>query len=120
MKKVLIVEDDQFLADAYKAKFKHYPAIKIDIARDGGEALDKVVKDKPDAIVLDLVMPNVDGFAFLRSLQESKITVPVLVASNLGSQEDIKRAIDLGAKDYFVKSDSSVEDIIDKITNIMK
>jgi DNA-binding response OmpR family regulator len=120
MKKVLIVEDDQFLANAYRAKFSHYSEIEIDIARDGNEALEKVTLEKPDAIILDLVMPNLDGYGFLKTLRERATSIPILVSSNLDAQEDIKRAIDLGAQDYFIKSDSSVKDIIDKVIAIMK
>jgi DNA-binding response OmpR family regulator len=120
MKKVLIVEDDQFLADAYKAKFSHYKDIQIDLARDGNEALAKIEESQPDAIVLDLVMPNLDGFALLKALREADVSVPILVSSNLDSQEDIKRAINMGAEGYFIKSDSTVKDIIDKVVSIMQ
>lgn len=120
MKRILIVEDDQFLTEAYKAKLSHHKTIKIDIAQDGNEALEKIKTQKPDAIILDLVMPNLDGFGFLETLKNNNVTIPVLVASNLGSPEDVKRAMDLGAKDYFVKSDASVKDIIDKVTSIMR
>lgn len=120
MKQILIIEDDQFLIEAYKAKLSHHKTIDIAIALDGKEALDKIEERKPAAIILDLVMPNVDGFAFLEELKKRDIKIPVLVASNLGSPEDIKRAMELGAKDYFVKSDASVQDIIEKVTNIMR
>lgn len=121
MKRILIIEDDQFLTEAYKAKLSHHKTIKIDIARDGNEALEKIAAEKPDAIILDLVMPNLDGFGFLEILKTNKnnSNIPVLVASNLGGSEDVKRAMELGAKDYFVKSDASVKDIIDKVTSIM-
>jgi DNA-binding response OmpR family regulator len=121
MKRILIIEDDQFLTEAYKAKLSHHKTIKIDIARDGNEALEKIEAEKPDAIILDLVMPNLDGFGFLEILKANKnnSNIPVLVASNLGGSEDVKRAMELGAKDYFVKSDASVKDIIDKVTSIM-
>ncbi|HWZ66083.1 MAG TPA: response regulator [Patescibacteria group bacterium] len=120
MKNILIVEDDQFLNDIYRARFNSYKNIKIEIARDGNEAFDIITKAKPDAIILDLVMPNLDGYGFLQKLKDANITVPILVSSNLDSQDDIKRAIDLGAKDYFIKSDSTVKDIVDKIMSIMR
>ena len=119
MKQVLIVEDDQFLADSYRAKFSNSNIIEIDIARDGQEALTKIQAKKPDAVILDLVMPNLDGFSFLKALNKLKISIPILVASNLDSQDDIKQAIDLGAKDYFIKSDSTIKDIVDKVVGIM-
>lgn len=120
MKRILIIEDDQFLTEAYKAKLSHHKTIKIDIARDGKEALEKIAAEKPDALILDLVMPNLDGFGFLEILKANNSNIPVLVASNLGAPEDVKKAMELGAKDYFVKSDASVNDIINKVTSIMR
>lgn len=120
MKKVLIVEDDEFLTDAYRAKFSHFNDIAVDIARDGNEALAKIDSGKPDAIILDLVMPNMDGYGFLQKLRERVTKVPILVSSNLDSQQDIRKAIELGAQDYFIKSDSTVKDIVDKAISIMK
>jgi DNA-binding response OmpR family regulator len=120
MKKVLIVEDDQFLIDAYRAKFSHFSDIVIDVARDGEEALAKVNTDKPSAIILDLVTPNLDGFGFLKALHDKVTTIPILVSSNLDSQEDIRQAIDMGAQDYFIKSNSTVKDIVDKVVALIK
>jgi len=120
MKKILIVEDDQYLIEAYRAKLGHHKTIKLEIAHDGNEAIDSITSEMPDAIILDLVMPNLDGFNFLEKLKEMRISVPILVASNLDSPSDIQHAIDLGAKDYFIKSDSTVKDIADKIVNIME
>lgn len=120
MKKILIVEDDQYLIDAYQAKLGHNKAIKIEIARDGNEALDIITTGKPDAIILDLVMPNLDGFNFLRELKDKHISIPIVVSSNLDSPQDVKVAMDLGAKDYFTKSDSTVKDIVDKVMSIIQ
>lgn len=118
MKKILIIEDDQFLVDAYKTKLSHIENIKVTTARDGKEALDSINTDKPDVIILDLLTPNLDGFGFLEGLRVQNIKIPVLVASNLGSEEDIKKAMDLGAQGYFIKSNSSIQDIINKIMDM--
>lgn len=120
MKKVLIIEDDQFLADAYSAKLSHFSNITIDFARDGEEAVVKINADKPDAIILDLVMPNMDGYDFLKKLRDHATNIPILVSSNLDSRDDVRRAIELGAQDYFIKSDSTVKDIVDKVISIIK
>jgi DNA-binding response OmpR family regulator len=117
--RVLIVEDDQFLIDAYRAKFGHINNIDIDFARDGDEAFDKIKQNKPDSVILDLLLPNLDGFGLLKKLREERIEVPILVASNLDSQDSIKKAMDLGAKDYFIKSNASIQDIVQKVMNIM-
>lgn len=120
IKKILIVEDDQYLIDAYQAKLGHSKTIKIEIARDGNEALDIIATSKPDAIILDLVMPNLDGFGFLKELKEKHVSIPIVVSSNLDAPQDIKRAMDLGAEDYFTKSDSTVKDIVDKVISVIR
>jgi DNA-binding response OmpR family regulator len=120
MKRILIVEDDQFLIDAYHAKFSHVKDTHIDFAHDGNEAFQKIEDHKPDSIILDLLMPNADGFDFLGMMKDKNIHIPVLVASNLDSPENIKNAMDLGAKDYFIKSNTSIQEIVDKVTNLMK
>lgn len=119
MKRVLIIEDDQFLVDAYQAKFGRLEGIDIDIERDGNEAMQKIKQNKPDAVILDLLMPNLDGFEFLKQLKEEHIEVPILVASNLGSVDDIKKAMDLGVNDYFIKGNTSIQAIVQKIKDIM-
>lgn len=120
MKRILIVEDDQFLINAYLAKFSKIKDIKINIALDGNEALASVEIDKPDAIILDLALPHLDGFEFLTILKEKNINIPTIVASNLGAKNDIERALKLGVKTYFVKSDTSIKEIVDKSLEAIK
>lgn len=118
MTKVLIAEDDRFLGIAYKAKFTKN-GFDVQIATDGVEALNILQTFTPDAILLDLVMPNKDGFATLEEIrkQEKLKNIPVIVASNLGQKEDLDRAMSLGATDYIIKSDYSLDAIIEKITS---
>lgn len=120
MKKILVVEDDQYLIHAYKLKLSQ-AGFKVELASDGANALDAMKKFKPDVVILDLIMPNVDGFSFLDSMKRDERfkEVPVIVASNLGQKEDVDRAKSLGAVDYFVKSNVSLETIIDKITAVL-
>lgn len=118
MKKILIIEDDQFLVNAYKTRLSHNENLKVTTVRDSKEALDLLVTDKPDAIILDILTPNLDGFGFLEALKSQNITIPVIVASNLGTEKGIKKAMDLGARGYFIKSDSTIQNIIDKIMSI--
>ena len=120
MKYVLIIEDDQFLADAYRAKFRNVKDMRVDLACDGNEALTKIKQQRPDAIILDLLMPNLDGFGLLIKLRDDKLDIPVLVVSNMDTDEDIKKAMDLGAKDYFIKSNTPIQDIVQKVTDLMK
>ncbi len=116
MKRLLIVEDDEFLVDAYQTKLQR-EAIILDIARDGTEAIEKISSYKPDLIVLDLLMPRKDGFEVLRHMRDNGHTTPVIVASNLDTKEKIQEALDLGAKDFFVKSEISVSELVDKLKN---
>ncbi len=113
---ILIAEDDTFLANAYRMKLKK-AGYKVTIARDGEEAIKKVKEEKPDLILLDLVMPNKDGFETLEALKKDAKhkDVPVVITSNLGQKEDIEKCKKLGARDYIVKSDIALEELVGKI-----
>jgi len=121
--KVLLVEDDQILARLYQTKFQK-EGFEIQLAYDGQEGLDKLKSFEPNIIILDLIMPRVDGFGFLEKFRAdavlSKKNIPVLVLSNLGQDSDIKRAQELGAVDYFVKADISLGQMIEKVKKYLK
>ncbi len=121
MPKILVVEDDHFLGTAYKAKLTK-EGFDFRLATDGEEVA-VVLKDfMPDVILLDLVMPRKDGFTVLAELkQDPKFKdIPVIVASNLGQQEDHERAKQLGAVDYVTKSELSLDAIVEKISKWAK
>lgn len=120
MKKILIAEDDMFLANAYRVRLLK-GGYEIKIAGDGAEMLDLISEFTPDIILLDLVMPKMDGFKALEKLKEDEKykDIPVLITSNLGQANDIKRGMSLGATDYIVKSDLSLEDLVEKIERII-
>ncbi len=111
----LIVEDDEFLADAYQAflKKRHHT---FDIAHDGAEALRMIDKRKPEVVILDLVMPNVDGVAFLKTLKKQNLLddMPVIVASNISDNETMEECKKLGARDFIVKSSSSLNELMER------
>jgi DNA-binding response OmpR family regulator len=117
--KVLIVEDDSFLANAYRVKLSKQ-GFEIKIAGDGIEALSTLKAFTPDVILLDLVMPNMDGFTFLRTMRaDEKIKdIPVIVASNLGQKEDTDEAKKLGAIDFVIKSNLTMQDLVTKINAV--
>jgi DNA-binding response OmpR family regulator len=117
--KVLVVEDDKFLMSAYRAKLER-SGYEVHMASDGDEALTVLETLVPDIILLDLVMPRKDGFATLGELRQREAlkSVPVIVASNLGQKEDIDKATGLGATDYIIKSDLSMDDLISKIEKV--
>lgn len=116
--KVLVVEDDRFLTSAYRAKLVR-SGFEVQIATDGVEALEILKTFVPEIIILDLVMPRKDGFTTLAEIraQESLKTIPVIVASNLGQKEDLDRAMSLGATDYIIKSDLSMDALVAKINS---
>lgn len=118
--KILVVEDDSFLVTAYKAKLTK-EGFEVLIATDGQEALDILAKDKPELILMDLVMPRMDGFTALAEIRkrEDLKGIPIIVTSNLGQQEDIKRAKELGATDFVTKSDMSLTDLVAKLQGIL-
>lgn len=117
-KKILIAEDDNFLVNAYRLKFEK-SGFEVQIAFDGNMALEILNKFVPSVILLDLIMPNMDGFSVLAELKkdEKYNKIPVIVTSNLGQKEDIEKAMNLGAKDFFVKSDTSIADIVTKVSS---
>ncbi len=120
MIKILVAEDDQFLANAYKAKLSRV-GFDLEIAENGEETIAKMATFQPDALLLDLMMPKKDGFAVLIELrkQERWKKIPIIVASNLGLKEDIDRAMNLGATAYVVKSNLSLSDLVDKINSFL-
>jgi two-component system phosphate regulon response regulator PhoB/two-component system alkaline phosphatase synthesis response regulator PhoP len=117
-KKILIAEDDNFLVNAYRLKFEK-SGFEVQIAFDGNQALEILNKFVPSVILLDLIMPNMDGFSVLAELKkvEKYKKIPVIITSNLGQKEDIEKAMNLGARDFFVKSDTSIAEIVAKVSS---
>ncbi len=121
MKKLLIVEDDKFLLNAYRVKLQK-AGFEIKIAMDGEEAIETLKGYTPDLILLDLILPKKDGFAVLEELKakENWKKIPVLIASNLGQKEDIDRGMALGAADYVVKTDLSLDALVEEINSLLE
>lgn len=120
MKKILVAEDDTYLANAYRVKLTK-AGFEVHNAQDGEEAIEMLSSFKPDIILLDLVMPKKDGFAVLTDLKANPTLkdIPVIIASNLGQKEDIEKGLALGARGFFVKTDLSLNNLIEKINAIL-
>lgn len=120
MAKILVVEDDRFLTSAYRAKLSK-SGYDVQMAGDGEEAMEVLKQFVPDIILLDLVMPRKDGFATLAEIRQQTALqqIPVIVASNLGQKEDIDKAMQLGANDFIIKSDLSMDDLVVKIESLL-
>lgn len=114
MAKILIVEDEKPLARVLSLKLNS-AGFETTAVFSGEEALEAISKTGFDLIILDLVMPKIDGFSVLSRLEETGFKIPIIVASNLSQEEDIEKAIQLGAVDYFVKSDVTLVDIVNKV-----
>lgn len=121
MKKILVVEDDTFLANAYRVKLTK-AGFEVKNAYDGDEAINVLQVFTPDLILLDIVMPQKDGFTALKEIKanEQWKSIPVILASNLGQKEDKEKGMKLGAYDFFVKTDFTLNSLIEKINNIIQ
>jgi two-component system, OmpR family, response regulator len=113
-KKVLVAEDEKPMAHALQLKLQR-EGFDVDVAPDGEAAMAMLTKGTYDALILDLVMPKMNGFEVLEGIQELTTKPKVIVASNLSQEQDAQRAKGLGADDYFVKSNTPLKDIVEKV-----
>lgn len=115
------MEDDEHIAKVYAIKLEK-EGIDVSIARDGEEAIIKIATEKPDLIILDILLPKVDGFGVLEEIKKVPElgAIPVIVVSNLWKEEDQYRALALGANEYLIKVDYPIQEIIDKVKGYLK
>lgn len=118
--KILIVEDEEILLAALQEELTQ-GGYSIEGAANGEEGLAKVKSFKPDLVLLDLVMPKMDGMEALKKLKEDDETkdVPVIILTNLSDYERISEALSLGAKDYLVKANYSLSDLLEKVKTVL-
>lgn len=118
-KKILIIEDNADLVDMYKVKFAS-EGFEVSSAPDGEEGIVKVVQEKPDAILLDILMPNMNGMEVLKAIKDNtEMDVKIIVLSNLSQQDQIKKAYDLGATHYMVKVRHTPAQVVEKVKEIV-
>ncbi len=120
MAKVLIIEDDKFLSSILKSRLEK-DGLAVAQAFDGDEGLTMLKQDRPDLILLDLIMPKVSGFEVLEqiSLDPQLSRIPVMIASNLGQDSDIQKAKSLGAVEYYVKVRTTIDDLAKMVKNLI-
>lgn len=120
-KAVLIIEDDKFLRDLLARKLKK-EGYSVFEATDGNEGLELVKTKKPHLVLLDLILPGMDGFDVLAEIKRNPETsnIPVIILSNLGQKEEIEKGLRLGALDYLVKAHSNPAEIVTKIREAIK
>jgi len=120
-KTILIIEDDKFLRELISQKLIK-EGYNISEAVDGEEGIKKIKEEKPGLVLLDLILPGIDGFEVLTKMREdpSLSSIPVIILSNLGQKEDVEKGLKLGAADYLIKAHFTPGEIIDKIKTVMK
>jgi CheY-like chemotaxis protein len=120
-KLILVAEDDAFYAKIYQSKLTA-EGFEVALAANGDQALEFIVGRMPDILLLDLIMPEKDGFQTLEELRKNELTknLKVIVLSNLGQEEDIKKAKAYGVIDYIVKTDISIQDLVKVIKDSLQ
>lgn len=118
IKKILIIEDEKSIARALEHKLV-YAGFEAKTVFNGEEGVELLQKETFTLILLDLVMPKMDGFEVLEALKEQKNKTPVIVLSNLSQEDDEKRARALGAKEFFIKSDTSIVTIVERVAQLL-
>lgn len=118
MKRILVAEDELPLAKALQLKLSS-AGYEVVAVGDGQQALDELAKSKFDLLILDLVMPKVDGFAVLEKIDNSTPEMKIMVLTNLGQEEDKARVAAHGVTAYFVKSDTPINDIIKTVSLLL-
>jgi DNA-binding response OmpR family regulator len=114
--KILMIEEDRFLRKIYKNKLSKENFEFIE-ATNGEEGMNKVISEKPDIVLLDLILTRKSGFDVLVEMKRNRKTkkIPVIILSNLGQESDIQKGLSLGAKEYLVKTEISLVDVVNKI-----
>lgn len=119
--KILIVEDERTLLEMYKIKFEN-ENFEVFLADNGETGIEIAKNDKPDLIMLDIMMPKMDGFAALKELKDDAKTkkIPVIMLTNLGQEEDLEKGKKFGAADYIIKANSTPAQVVDKVRKVLK
>ena len=120
-KKILIIEDDKFLRELIAQKLTK-EGYEISEAVDGEKGVEAVKETKPDLVLLDLILPGIDGFEVLSRMKADPLLaeIPVIILSNLGQKDDIERGLKIGAVDYLIKAHFTPAEIIEKVNAVLK
>ena len=120
MAKIIIVEDDPFLIDIYKDKLEE-SGYAVETVEDGDQVLNKITEARPDLVLLDIILPNVDGWEILRTIRNKPDTkdLKVIILSNLGQKEEVEKGVDLGATKYLIKAHFTPSEVIKEIKELL-
>jgi len=118
--KVLLVEDDKMIIDMYTLKFSQ-EGYDIMQAENGQDGLDLAKAQLPAIILLDIILPQMDGFTVLKELKADPNTkdIPVVLLTNLGQDGDVKKGLELGANDYLIKANYTPSQVVDKVKSVL-
>jgi len=117
-KKLLLAEDERAIAKALQLKLS-LSGFDVELVNNGEDALTAIKAKKFDLLLLDIMMPKMDGFTVMEEMKKMKNKTPVIILSNLSQEEDAKRAQELGAIDFFIKSNTPLTEIISKINKFL-
>lgn len=120
MKTILLAEDDPFLIDIYTTKLKE-AGFNVVVAEDGEAALRKVRENKPDCLLLDIVLPQIDGWTLLGKIREDKSfdNLKIIILSNLGQKNEVEKGIKLGATKYLIKAHYTPTEIVKEVETVL-
>ncbi len=120
VKKILVIEDEQILLRALNVELLSQ-GFEVLSAKDGETGLRLVNEEKPELVLLDLILPKMHGFEVLKEIKSNEDTreIPVIILSNLGQDSDMKKALELGAEDYFVKASTDLSELSKKIIRVL-
>ncbi len=120
MKKILLIEDDPFLANIYSTKLEE-AGFSVDVVMDGESVLRALKEKKPDALLLDIVLPGVDGWEVLRRIkkEEDLKDLKVIILSNLGQKEEVEKGLELGAARYLIKAHYTLTEVVEEVKKLL-
>lgn len=120
-KKILIIEDERLLLDMYESYFKK-AGYEVFATGNGRPGIEIAKEEKPDIIITDILMPEMDGYEVIKAIRKDSKTkkIPILVFSNLGQKEEINKGLELGADDYVIKTDLTPSELMKKIERMLK
>ncbi|MBI4114300.1 MAG: response regulator [Candidatus Niyogibacteria bacterium] len=120
MKTILVIEDDKFMRDLLINKIKK-EGFRADGAASAEEALEEMEKNAPNLILLDLILPRMDGFEFIQHMKKNPqfANIPILILSNLGDKKDIEKAEQFGVKEFLIKANFTPSEIVQKIHDLL-
>ncbi|MBW6432076.1 response regulator [Patescibacteria group bacterium] len=118
--KILIIEDDRYISKMYQLKLS-LEDYDVQVAENGKQGVDKIKQFMPDIVLLDILMPELDGFEVLKIVKADPVTkeIPVLIMSNLGQEDHVEKGMKLGALGYIVKSQYTPSKVVEKIKSVL-